>query len=262
MVLEERGAQILKTIGMSKVEFARKMGIRKQNVNAIFKTKNIETIRRISEVMSVPFEMLIGYTEEPDINVQYVLDEEPGEQSEEEITPDDIPIGDSVEDKRLRQKLIRAYYRSWGKKTPARKRYNIFLQDDINIRYISVDETAGQASLNYYSTLAVLQLDSILTNARLVKEVNPNPNKNNQKQFEKMLIMEHELVGLGRVKMLVGVKRSSKQKVQYCITTIGVDSNLKNVYSPKIRNLVGIIRLDSSRMEAIEDERLKYILSK
>ena len=40
------------------------------------------------------------------------------------------------------------------------------------------------------------------------------------------------------------------------------DRKLKNVHSPKIRNLVGIIRLDSSRMEAIEDGRLKYILSK
>ena len=214
MVLEERGAQILKVIGMPKVVFAKKMGIKKQNVNAIFKTKNIETIRRISEVMSVPFEMLIGYTEEPDINDRYALEEEPVELQEDEITPEDIPMGSTVEDKRLRQKLIRAYYRSWGKRTPDRKRYNLSLQDDINIRYISVDETAGQASLNYYSTLAVLQLDSILTNARLVKEVKPNPKKNNQKQFEKMLIMEHELVGLGRVKMLVGVKRSSKQKVQ------------------------------------------------
>lgn len=42
------------------------MALRKQNVKALFKSKNLETIYKAAGVMGVPFEMLIGYTEEPD----------------------------------------------------------------------------------------------------------------------------------------------------------------------------------------------------
>lgn len=70
---EARGEALLEQIGMSKSEFARRMGILKQNVKALFKTKNLETIHRAAEVMDVPFELLIGYMEEPDINEFPVL---------------------------------------------------------------------------------------------------------------------------------------------------------------------------------------------
>ena len=36
-----------------------------------------------------------------------------------------------------------------------------------------------------------------------------------------MLEMHHELIGIGLVKMMVGVKRTG-EKVQYCITAIEV----------------------------------------
>ena len=62
---EEKGEAFLKTIGMTKTDFANKMGIKKQNVKALFKSKNLRTIRRAAEVMGVPFELLIGYTTEP-----------------------------------------------------------------------------------------------------------------------------------------------------------------------------------------------------
>ena len=38
--------------------------------------------------------------------------------------------------------------------------------------------------------------------------------------FEKMMIMEYELNGIGKVKMTVGIRRRTKEKVQYCITAI------------------------------------------
>lgn len=63
---EEKGPALLERIGMTKSEFARRMGIKKQNVNVLFKSKNLETIYRASVVMNVPFELLIGYTSEPD----------------------------------------------------------------------------------------------------------------------------------------------------------------------------------------------------
>lgn len=68
LFFEERGLILLKRIGMSQVEFARQMGIRKQNVKVLLRTKNLETIRRAAKVMGVPFEMLISYATEPDID--------------------------------------------------------------------------------------------------------------------------------------------------------------------------------------------------
>ena len=35
-----------------------------------------------------------------------------------------------------------------------------------------------------------------------------------------MMIMEYDLVGIGTVKMTVGVRRRTHEKVQYCITAI------------------------------------------
>lgn len=213
----------MERIGMSKSEFARRMGIRKQNVKALFKTKNLETIYKASEVLGVPFTLLIGYIEEPD------LDEIPIAPPEEEevttgddgvITEDDIPTGDTTEDRRKRQNLIYSFYENWKRKNPDQKKFNIALKEDINIRAVSLDETAAQASLTYLSTLAVLQLDAILTNAWLVKTVPSKTDSKNQRSFERMLIMEYVCTGVGKIKMTVGVRRKDKTKIQYCITTI------------------------------------------
>ena len=213
---EAKGEALLERIGMSKSEFARRMGIRKQNVKVLFKSKNLETIYKAAGILGVPFEMLVGYVEEPD------LSETPIEPYEDEVvvTEDDIPSGDSREEKRLRQKLIYEFYQNWKQRNPDQKKYNFALKEDINIRAVSLDETAAQASLTYLSTLAVLQLDAILTNAWLVKKVPSKPNSKNQRSFESILIMEYICPGVGRVKMTVGVKRSDKSKVQYCITAI------------------------------------------
>ena len=201
---------------MSKSEFARRMGIRKQNVKVLFKSKNLETIYKAAGIMGVPFEMLVGYVEEPELSKIPI---EPYE-NEVEVTEDDIPSGDTPEEKRRRQKLIYEFYLNWKRRNPDQKKYNFALKEDINIRAVSLDETAAQASLTYLSTLAVLQLDAILTNAWLVKKVPSKPNSKNQRSFETILIMEYVCPGVGRVKMTVGVKRSDKSKVQYCITAI------------------------------------------
>ena len=213
---EAKGEALLEKIGMSKSEFARRMGIRKQNVKVLFKSKNLETIYKAAGIMGVPFEMLVGYVEEPELNKIPI---EPYE-NEVEVTEDDIPSGDTPEEKRRRQKLIYEFYLNWKRRNPDQKKYNFALKEDINIRAVSLDETAAQASLTYLSTLAVLQLDAILTNAWLVKKVPSKPNSKNQRSFETILIMEYVCPGVGRVKMTVGVKRSDKSKVQYCITAI------------------------------------------
>ena len=39
-------------------------------------------------------------------------------------------------------------------------------------------------------------------------------------KFESILIMVYDLAYIGKVKMTVGVRRRTKEKVQYCITAI------------------------------------------
>lgn len=216
LYLEEKGAMLLKQLGMSKTEFALKMGVRKQNVNVLFKTKNIDTISRISVVLNIPLELLIGYVSEPTLP----YDSKVIENKTETVQEEDIPTGNNTVDRRKRQGIITAYYQEWKRNNPEQKKYNVDLKDDINIRSVSVIETAAQASLTYLSTLAVLQLDAILTNSRLVKKVRTKAESKNQRPFESILIMEYVCTGIGRIKMTVGVRRSDKKKIQYCITAI------------------------------------------
>ena len=220
---EEKGAELLDKVGMTKAEFARRMGIQRQNVNVLFRTNNLEIIARAAEVLDVPLALLVGYVEEPDINEMSFPechDEVFGEVGE--IRPEDVPVGDSIEDRRARNRLIRQFYYQWLNRNDSRKVFNRSLNDYIHVKYISVNETAGHASLRYLSTLAVLQLDAILPNA-VLKESKPiHQGTKNQKGFNRMLIMEYSCPAIGIVRLTVGQKRSDGAKVQYCITAIDV----------------------------------------
>ena len=133
----------------------------------------------------------------------------------------EIPDGNSHDDVEQRRQIISRFYHEWKEKNPSQRKYNLSLNEYINIRFVSITETCTHAARSYLSTLAVLQLDAILTNARRVSTVRSKPN-GNQKQFEKMIIMQYECVGIGLVKMTVGVRRRTHAKVQYCITAFDV----------------------------------------
>ncbi|MBR0334885.1 MAG: hypothetical protein IIX13_08130 [Bacteroidales bacterium] len=81
-------------------------------------------------------------------------------------------------------------------------------------------ETSEHAAKRYLSTLAVLQLDAILTGAQTLAITRPKKENKNQQSFERMMIMTYPLPSIGIAKMTVGVRRLSKEKVQYCITAI------------------------------------------
>ena len=131
-----------------------------------------------------------------------------------------IPEGNTLEDIKRRTQIIRDFYREWKVKNPSQRKYNLSLKEYINIRMVSIVETSEHAAKNYLSTLAVLQLDAILVGARMVSQRKTKPGNKNQQPFERMLIMEYKLVGIGTVKMTVGVRRRTQEKVQYCITAI------------------------------------------
>ena len=131
-----------------------------------------------------------------------------------------IPEGNTLEDIKRRTQIIRDFYREWKVKNPSQRKYNLSLKEYINIRMVSIVETSEHAAKSYLSTLAVLQLDAILVGARMVSQRKTKPGNKNQQPFERMLIMEYGLVGIGTVKMTVGVRRRTQEKVQYCITAI------------------------------------------
>lgn len=69
LYFETNGEELLVRAGMSKAVFAEKMNVKRQNVNALFQTKNIHILRKAATVLNVPFEMLTSYPSEPDIHV-------------------------------------------------------------------------------------------------------------------------------------------------------------------------------------------------
>ena len=220
---EEKGIELLGKLGVTKAEFARMMGIQRQNVNVLFKTNNLEIIARAAEVLGVPLALLVGYVEEPDIYdlPDVYVDESVVDGEADEIRPEDVPVGDSAEDIEARRKIISKFYHDWKLRNLSLRKFNLSLKEYINIRYVSITETCTHASRSYFSTLAVLQLDAILTNARTVSTVKSKEN-GNQKPFEKMIIMKYDCVGIGVVKMTVGVRRRTHEKVQYCITALEI----------------------------------------
>lgn len=131
-----------------------------------------------------------------------------------------IPEGNCPEDVKERERIIRDFYRAWKEKNPLQRKFNLSLKEYINIRMVSIVETGEHAAKSYLSTLAVLQLDAILVGARKVSVKKTKEGNKNQKPFERMMIMEYELVGIGIVKMTVGIRRRTHEKVQYCITAI------------------------------------------
>ena len=131
-----------------------------------------------------------------------------------------IPMDNSIESIRVRERIIRDFYREWKEKNPSQRKYNLALKDYINIRMVSIIETSEHAAKTFLSTLAVLQLDAILSGAKKVAIKKVKEGNKNQKPFEAMMIMEYDLSFIGKVKMTVGIRRRTKEKVQYCITAI------------------------------------------
>ena len=57
--LEEHGDDLLAAAGLSKVQFATKLGIAPQNVKKLFASKNISALSKVAGVLSVSLQYLI-----------------------------------------------------------------------------------------------------------------------------------------------------------------------------------------------------------
>lgn len=69
LYFELHGEELLRIKGMSKTEFAERMGVKKQNVNALFQTKNIVTLKKAAEVLEMPIELLVSTPESAEVEV-------------------------------------------------------------------------------------------------------------------------------------------------------------------------------------------------
>jgi len=136
-----------------------------------------------------------------------------------DIQPE-IPQGQTKEELQIRKKFIKDFYAIWNAANPTKHVYNVALQDFISVRFLSIQETSLLAALSYKSTMAVTYLTEILERATVKERVKPKPNNQNQKRFSEMILMGYEKKEFGTIKLTVGVLKSSRQKIQYCITAI------------------------------------------
>lgn len=56
---EEHGDEMLASAGLSKVQFAEKIGIAPQNVKKLFGTKNLATLIKVGEILNTPLQVLV-----------------------------------------------------------------------------------------------------------------------------------------------------------------------------------------------------------
>jgi len=141
-----------------------------------------------------------------------------------------FPIGNDKEDYQARKKFIVNFYANWIAINTTKHVFNKSLNSFIEVKHLSINETAGKAAYNYKSTLAVTFLTEILENAKAKKDEKgslvfekPKEHVKNQERFSKIFTMYYEKPDYGKIKLTVGELRGSKQRVQYCITAIEND---------------------------------------
>ena len=141
-----------------------------------------------------------------------------------------FPIGNEKEDYKARKKFISDFYANWIAENTAKHVFNNSLNSFIEVKYLSINETAGKAAYNYKSTMAVTFLTEVLENAIAPKDrkgdlvfERPKEKVKNQKRFSKIFTMYYDKPDFRKIKLTVGELRGSAQKVQYCITAIEND---------------------------------------
>ena len=128
-----------------------------------------------------------------------------------------IPAGTSKEEIKIREKIIKDFYAKWISLPPDKKIWNENLKDYILVKYQSINETYNKAARRYESTLAVFRLTEVMEKAVLKSEKRTKAGDKNQKPYSKLLIMLHD-----GIKLTVGVQKTTQEKVQYCLTAVGV----------------------------------------
>lgn len=125
----------------------------------------------------------------------------------------EIPKGNCVEDIKARKKVNGDFYSVWNSEHPDKKVWNKSLNAYIHVKYQSINETKGQASISFESTCAVFRLTELLQNAVVAKEKPSKAKDKNQRPYDRMIFLYHD-----GIRVLVGHQKSTDEYVQYCIT--------------------------------------------
>ena len=132
----------------------------------------------------------------------------------------EIPQGRTKEEIQQREKFIKGFYANWNAGNPEKRIYNIHLQAFIYVRFLSIQETVEKAARSYKSTLTITYLTETLELAEIVNYTKPKVGNKKQSRFSDIIIMRHNKPNFGQIKLTVGILRGSREKLQYCITTI------------------------------------------
>ena len=132
-----------------------------------------------------------------------------------------IPQGQTKDEMQIRKKIIKDFYAIWNAANPTKQIYNSCLKEFINVRYLSINETAEMASKRYLSTFVVTHyFTEILELAKEIRRTKPKQKNQNQKRFSEIIALEYNKEAIGTIKLTVGILKGSRQHIQYCITAI------------------------------------------
>lgn len=126
-----------------------------------------------------------------------------------------IPRGTSPEENKTRKQIIGDYYASWIARNPNKTVWNNSLHAYIHVKWQSINETKGHASLSFKSTLAVFHLTEIMTNATVAEIWAPKHADKNQKPYSKMYLLRWKTY-----RLIVGFQKSKGEYVQYYVGSV------------------------------------------
>ena len=122
----------------------------------------------------------------------------------------EIPRGNSREDIKTRKQIINDFYVAWIEEHPDKRVWNKSLRAYIYVKFQSINETKGQASISYESTKAVFELTEILEKATVVKRKPAKNNDKNQRPYDQMVFLYYK-----GIRLLAGHQKSKDEYVQF-----------------------------------------------
>lgn len=173
------------------------------------------------ELINITFEQPYELSE--DDTTGYVAEEMPTPSSDEphviEYDVDGVPMGRSKEEIEIRRQIVYDYIQRWRTENKNNPRiYNDNPKEYIKITQIFMIESVAHSVGNYKSTKAILHFEEIMAKAHKVGLTRTKEGNSNQKPFTKMMVMRYKMDDLGDIKMTVGVRARTNEKVEYSIT--------------------------------------------
>lgn len=164
----------------------------------------------------------IAYEQPEEDCSRYACEDSPFEKDDlpkPNVDDNGIPMGGSIQEIKIRERMIQDFFKKWGEENQNRKVFNEALADYIHIKSISVIEAKEHSAKSYLSTRAVFMLDEVLKSAQPVRRIPIKKENKNQAVFAYMLVMVYRHSEIGTIKLTVGVK-SSEKRIEYGISTL------------------------------------------